>query len=232
MTTDKPTSEQKLPKATRRRSDRFPVIVPVKVKWFEPSGVGMTEDAEAREVSIHGALLEMKGSPEVGSVIELTNLISAEAPSARVLSLPRFRKGELLGVAIELLSPTETFWGVTFRLKKTTGDLLKLEQAIRSSGLDPHVLREFRDAVDYVRKTAWAVQELKERQVQRRDPATVLPLLTAERVRRATQLSKALTTDLDAHEVNDETVGIADLLRTIESLYQRLASLVKIRESR
>jgi len=192
----------------------------------------MTEDAEAKEVSFHGGLLEMKGCPDVGSVIELTNLISTEATSARVRSLRRDRKGKLLGVAIELFSPTETFWGITFRLKKATGDLLKLEQAIRSADLDPRVVREFRDAVDYVRKTAWAVQELQERQVQRRDPATVLPLLTAERVRCATQLIKALAMDLDAHEVNDEMVGIGDLWRAIEGLYQRLASLFKIRESR
>jgi hypothetical protein len=134
-------------------------------------------------------------------------------------------------VAVELLTPSETFWGVTFRLKMAIDDLLKLEKAIRSGGMDTSVLREFRDAVDYVRKTAWALQELQERQAHQRDTATVRSLLTEERVRRATQLSKALASDLDSHEVTDGTLGAPDLFRAIEGLYQRLAGLFKTRES-
>src|SRR5580698_9519323 len=121
-----------------------------------------------------------------------------------------------------------SLWGVTFRLKLAIDDLLKLEEAIRSGGMDPRVLREFRDAVDHVRKTAWALQELQERQIQQRDTATVRSLLTEERVRRATQLSKALASDLDSCEVTDSTIGTGDLFRAIEGLYQRLASLFKI----
>jgi hypothetical protein len=135
-------------------------------------------------------------------------------------------------VAVELLTPSESFWGVTFRLKMATDSLLKLEEAIRSGGMDTVVLREFRDAVDYVRKTAWALQELQERQAQQRDTATVRSLLTEERVRRATQLSKVLASDLDSHEVTGGTTGAADLYLAIEGLYQRLAGLFKISESR
>jgi hypothetical protein len=57
-------------------------------------------------------------------------------------------------------------------------------------------------------------------------------LLTEERVRRATQLGTALASDLDSHEVTDGTTGAADLYRAIEGLYQRLAELFKIGESR
>jgi hypothetical protein len=135
-------------------------------------------------------------------------------------------------VAVELLTPSETFWGVTFRLKRAIDDLQKLENAIRSGGMDLRVLREFRDAVDYVRKTAWALQELQERQAHQRDTATVRSLLTEERVRRGAQLCKALASDLDSHEVTGETTGAADLFQAIRGLYQRLAALFKIRESR
>ncbi len=204
----------------------------MKVKWLEPSGAAVIEYAEAEEVNMHGGLLDMKGRPAIGSVIELTSLSSTKTASARVVSLRPSKKSEVLRVAVELLTPSETFWGVTFRLKKAIDDLLKLEKAIRSGGMDPLVLREFRDAVDYVRKTAWAIQELQERQAQQRDTATVRSLLTEERVRRATQLSKALASDLDSHEVTDGTTGTADLFRAIEGLYQRLAGLFKIRESR
>jgi len=231
VTKDKSDSELPDPKGKHRRSDRYPVVVPVKVKWLEPSGAGIIEFAEAREVNMHGGLLVMRGRPGIDSVIELTNLTSAKTTSARVVSLRTTMKSEVLGVAVELLTSSETFWGMTYRLKMATDDLLKLESDIRSGGMDARVLREFRDAVDYVRKTAWALQELQERQVQQRDTATVRSLLTEERVRRATQLSRALTSDLDSHEVTDGTTGVADLFRAIGGLYQRLVSLLKIRDS-
>jgi hypothetical protein len=232
VTKDKSAAEEPASKGRNRRSDRYPVVVPVKVKWSESSGAGVIEFAEAKEVNMHGGLLEMKGRPAIGSVIELTNVISSKTASARVISMRPSKESGALGVALELLTPSETFWGVTFRLKMAIDDLLKLEKAIRPGGMDPSVLREFRDAVDYVRKTAWALQELQERQAQQRDTATVRSLLTEERVRRATQLSKALASDLDSHEVTDGTTGAADLLRAIEGLHQRLAGLFKIRESR
>ena len=232
MTTDKSGVELPPFKGKNRRSDRYPVVVPVQVKWSEPSGAGIIEFAEAKEVNMHGGRLDLRGRPAIGSVIELTNLTSTKIATARVISLRPSKKSEVLGVAVELLTPSETFWGVTFRLKRAIDDLQKLENAIRSGGMDPRVLREFRDAVDYVRKTAWALQELQERQAHQRDTATVRSLLTEERVRRGAQLCKALASDLDSHEVTGETTGAADLFQAIRGLYQRLATLFKIRESR
>jgi hypothetical protein len=232
VTKDKSAAELPPSKGKNRRSDRYPVAVPVKLKWLEPSGASIIEFAEAKEVNMHGGQLDMRGRPDIGSLIELTNIASTKTASARVVSLRPSKKSDVLGVAVELLTPSETFWGPTFRLKMATDNLLKLEEAIRSEGLDPLVLREFRDAVDYVRKTAWALQELQERRAHQRDTATVRSLLTEERVRRATQLSKALASDLDSKEVTDGTPGAAELFRAIEVLYQRLAGLFKIRESR
>jgi hypothetical protein len=97
--------------------------------------------------------------------------------------------------------------------------------------VEPSILREFRDSVDYVRKTAWAVQEWQERQLQQHDPQTVLPLLIIERIRRATQLNKAITTDLAAHGVTRETTGIDEFFRTVEGLYQRVADLFRDRHA-
>jgi len=232
VTTDKSAAELPVSKGKNRRSDRYPVAVPVQVKWLEPSGAGVIEFAEAKEVNKHGGLLDMRGRPAIGSIIELTNLTSTKTASARVVSPRAAKESGALGVAVELLTASETFWGVTFRLKMAIDDLLKLEKAIRPGGMDPRVLREFRDAVDYVRKTAWALQELEERKAHQRDTATVRSLLTDERVRRATQLSNALASDLDSHEVTDATPGTGDLFRAIEGVYQRLAGLFKIRESR
>jgi hypothetical protein len=194
-------------KTEKRRGARFPVVVPVEAKWQEASGKNIKEAANAIEVNAQGGLLEMKAYPSVGSQLELTNLLSGEAFRARVIGTRRSTEGRMLGVAVELLISSDTFWGVNFRLKKTSAELVKLHHAMQSGNLDPRILKEFRDAVDYVRKTAWAAEEWQERQLQRRDPHTVLPLLTAERVRRATQLSDAIFADLAAHEVSSETAG-------------------------
>ena len=234
MLTNNSAADVSAPKTKNRRSDRYPVVVPVKVKWLEPNGASVIEFAEATEVNMHGGLLAMQGRPAINTVIELTNLSSTKTASAQVVSLRPTKKGNAMGVAVELLTPSETFWGVTFRLKVAIDDLLKLEKDmkdVRAGKMDRLVLREFRDAVDYIRKTAWALQELQERQVHQRDTGTVRSLLTEERVRRATQLTRALAVDLDSDEVTEGTPGAADLFRAIEVLHTRLARLFKLRES-
>ncbi|HKV61394.1 MAG TPA: hypothetical protein VJO16_05740 [Candidatus Acidoferrum sp.] len=192
----------------------------------------MKETVKAIEVNAQGGLLEMKAYPSVGSHLDLTNLLSGEAFRARVVGTRRATDGRILGVAVELLIPSETFWGVNFRLKKTSAELVKLDHALQSgNNLDPRILREFRDAVDYVRKTAWAAEEWQERQLERRDPHTVLPLITAERIRRATQLSESISDDFAAHEVSSETPGMAELFRALQRLHQNLADVFRNRES-
>ena len=57
----------------------------------------------------------------------------------------------------------------------------------------------------------------------------MLPLLITERVRRATQLTEALTTNLETHELTSETAGIDELSRAISQLSQHLARLVRDR---
>jgi len=38
------------------------------------------EFAEAKEVNMHGGLLDMRGRPAIGSLIELTNLSTTKQP--------------------------------------------------------------------------------------------------------------------------------------------------------
>lgn len=216
-------SSEKSSGAEQRRSSRFPVVVPLEVEWREASGAAFKEKAQATEVNAHGALLRMKNYPTTGAQAELTNLLTQQKRSARVAALRRTHSGEIQGVAIALAEPDETFWGLNFQLRKTGAELLRIEQAIKSGDIDPLILRDFRDAVDYVRKTAWAVQEWRERQIQHRDPQTVLSLLTLERIRRATTLTRDVLTDLKTQNVSGRTEGVADLRRAVEELQARLA---------
>ena len=214
-------------KPEQRRSSRFPVVVPVQAKWQDANGKSVVQNAQAREVNAHGGLLDMATFPSVGSHLELTNLISGETYRARVVGIRRSVENHPLGVAIDLLIPSETFWGVNFQLRKTSNELMQLEQAIRTGGIDHRILVDFRDAVDHVRKTAWAVQEWQERQIQHHDPHTVLPLLTTERIRRAAQLGDAIVSDLTANEVNRDTPGIERLYAAVTRMQQLLSDLFR-----
>ena len=225
-----PIANQPSSKPGKRRSRRFPFISPVEATWQEADGKIFREAGQATEVNAQGGLLEMKTYPAVEKQIELTNLLSHESSQARVVGVRRTSDGRVLGVAVELLVPSENFWGVNFQLKKTCADLVNLEYDMRSGSIDPRILTEFRDAVDHVRKTAWAVQEWQERQSRHHDPQTVLPLLTAERIRRATQLCDAIITDSAAHEVTRETVGIDEFFRAAERVHQSLLDLLKDRQ--
>ena len=219
--------EGQRPAKEKRRGSRFPVVVFVEAKWDAASGETVKETAQAMEVSAFGGLLDMKAYPRVGSELELTNVLSGETAKARVVGTRLSKKGGVPRVAVELLSRSETFWGLNFQLRKTSAELVRIEQEIKVGGIDPRIFEEFRDSVDYVRKTAWAVQEWQERQLQKHDPQTVLPLITSERIRRATQLSLAITTDLATHQVTRETTGIRELFQAVEGLYPRVASLFR-----
>jgi hypothetical protein len=116
---------------------------------------------------------------------------------------------------------------VSERLKAATDELQELEKLVVSSDPSPRVLSEFRNAVDSIRQTAWAVQQWTELQQQHRDPYSVLGVLSQERVRRATQIARDLTIDLESLELGLETEGLANLLGAVEGLYERLAPLFK-----
>lgn len=111
---------------------------------------------------------------------------------------------------------------VEARLQKLTAELQDLERVLMSGSIDARVLREFRDAVDHVRKAAWAVQEWQERQAHARDTSTVLPLLMFERVRRATQLCNAIASDMEKAEAASESLQTDELSHAMESLQKRI----------
>jgi hypothetical protein len=210
----------------KRRGSRFPVVVFVEVRWPVQSRQ-VKETAQALEVSALGGLLEMQTYPRVGSELELTNLLSGQVARARVVGTRPSKEGAAPRVAVELSTPSDTFWGLNFQLRKTSAELVKIEQEIKAGGIDARILREFRDSVDYVRKTAWAVQEWQERELQKHDPHTLLPLITTERIRRGTQLNAAITADLETREVTRETAGMREFFQAVERLHSRVAVLFR-----
>ena len=117
--------------------------------------------------------------------------------------------------------------GISSRLEKAAAELRNLEQVIKAGEIDSRILRSFREAVDQIRLTGWAVQQWIDRKGQHKDPYDVLPVLAFERIRRMTKLCKDTASDVDAAEVTVDTPGIADLFREVGGLPKRLTQVVQ-----
>src|SRR3984885_6084638 len=119
---------------------------------------------------------------------------------------------------------------ITARLEAAASELHELEELVKSGNLDPRVLSEFRNSVDHIRNTTWAVQKWIGLSDQSGgDPFSVLPLMSAERVKRATQISNDISLDLQSVEVGIDTPGIIDLFNAVDDLHRRLVALLKRR---
>ena len=217
-------------KQERRKNSRFLVTVPIEASWRGADDIAFKIQAVARQVNANGGLLEMEQYPEVGSRITLTNFLSAESAEARVLATPTSREGVSRGIIIELISPSESFWGVNLQVKKTSVELQKLENSLRSEGIDFRLLSEFRDTVDYIRTAALAVQQLRERQLHGRDDSEIASVLVADRIRRTANLCLEVFTDIDSGKVSSDTKGVDELYRSLEQVCDRLKHLLKSRE--
>ncbi|HSZ19336.1 MAG TPA: hypothetical protein VK770_06065, partial [Candidatus Acidoferrum sp.] len=123
-------------KVERRKSSRFLVAVPIEASWRNSEGVPVLVHAIAKQVNGNGGFLEMTLYPGVGSRITLTNFLSAQSAEARVLATPSSREGVSHGIIVELITPSESFWGVNLQAKKTSVELQKLEKSLQSEGID------------------------------------------------------------------------------------------------
>ena len=216
-------------KAERRKSHRFPVAVPIEASWRTSEGIPVLVQAIAKQVNANGGYLEMSIHPSVGGRITLTNFLSAESAEARVLATPSSREGVSHGIIVELITPSDSFWGVNLQVKKTSVELERLEEALQAEGIDFRLLSEFRDTVDSIRTTALAVQQLRELQLKGRDESEITALLISERIRRTTNLCRELVADLDAGHMSNAIKGVDELYESMEQACDRLRHLLKSR---
>ena len=179
----------------RRKTNRFPVVVPIEVTWRGPDGIEVKEDAAARQVNANGGFLKMSAYPELGTRVTLTNFLSGRTAEARVIAEPNAREGVANGIVIELIVPDELFWGVDLQVKKTIVELQNLEKALRCEEMDLRLVKEYRDSVDLIRKAAQALEQLREHQFRELDNSDLLSALAADRIRRTINLCRDLQSD-------------------------------------
>ena len=112
------------------------------------------------------------------------------------------------------------------KLIELTSELRALDRHLKS-GQTPEgpLLREFRQALDHVRMTAWTTNELMDARHARKDPEAVLSFLTAERLRRFNQMVKDLCGDIEKDGLTWQTHAIQSLSESANLLQDRLEKL-------
>jgi hypothetical protein len=206
----------------RRKSRRFPVVVPIEVSWRGMNGIAVKENAVARQVNANGGFLKMSIYPELGSRVTLANFLSAQTAEARVLAVPHAREGVANGIIVELIVPNESFWGVDLQVNKTIVELQNLEKALQCEDIDLRLVKEYRDAVNYIRTAAETLQQLRECKFRGLDDGELFSVLAPDRIRRTINLCLEVIADLDAGRVKNESKGVDELYQALEHLYGRL----------
>ena len=119
---------------------------------------------------------------------------------------------------------------LSLRLINLTLELRALDSDLKSQQVShgPQ-LREFRQALDSVRTTAWTVNELMDARSAGKDPGIVLSFLTAERLRRFSQMVKDLCQDIDHEGTTWHAQGVQDLADSLAMLQDKLGELVRRR---
>ena len=206
----------------RRKSRRFPVVVPIEVSWRGAGGIAAKEDAVARQVNDKGGFLKMSHYPAVGTRVTLANFLSAQTAEARVLAAPDSRPGVASGIIIELIVPSDSFWGVDLQVNKTIVELENLEKALKGEEIDLSLAREYRDAMDSISRITETLQRLRTAKPRTVDDRELLSALAASRVQRATSVCLDVMTDLDGGVMREDSAHVREFAEAIEMLQQRL----------
>ena len=115
------------------------------------------------------------------------------------------------------------------RLRELTAELRLLDRDLKSNpSPDAATLREFRQALDNVRMTAWIVNEVLDARERQNNPQTLISFLTAERLRRFGQMARDLSADLEDASASWPAQAVKDLNHSLAFLRDRLREVGKI----
>ena len=116
---------------------------------------------------------------------------------------------------------------ISVRLEKVTDELRKIQELLTSEAeVDGSILTDFRDAVNRVRNTAWAVEQFANSKLTETDPTTVLSVLAGERIRVAYQICKLIEGDLANTEIQFQKGQLLQLREIAKALEQKLDETV------
>ena len=115
---------------------------------------------------------------------------------------------------------------VSSRLEQAISELQGLNELLLSGDLDPHILRDFRDALNRVRTAAWAAQQYVARKETDQGSISVLSLLVGARIRTTYQLCQAISEDLKRTDIEIQKGSLVQLYEVMSALTEQLRGAV------
>jgi len=115
---------------------------------------------------------------------------------------------------------------VRSHLEKGISELQGLHGVLLSQDLDPHVLADFRDALNRVRTAAWAAQQYVARKETEQDSTSVLSFLAGERLRAAYHLCQAISEDLKRPAIAVPAGSLIQLCEVMSAVTEQLKGIV------
>jgi hypothetical protein len=112
------------------------------------------------------------------------------------------------------------------RLEDAISELQGLQELLFSGDLDPHVLMDFRDAVNRVRNTAWVAQQYVTRKERNQDSTSVFSLMAGERIRAAYQLCRSISNDLKRTDIEFQAGSLVHLHEVTKALTEQLEGVI------
>jgi len=112
------------------------------------------------------------------------------------------------------------------QLHNLTAKLRSLDQSLKANPkVDTTALSEFRQALDNVRLTAWSVSELLKVRQSQGNVEAVISFVTAERLRRFSQIARDLLSDLEQHRTSWPAEAVRELEDSLALLGARLTTV-------
>ena len=117
---------------------------------------------------------------------------------------------------------------ISLRLQSVASELRRIQDALLTEQqIDSRILTDFRDAVNRIRNTAWAMEQYANSKSVRSDPDPVLAVVAGERIRVAYQLSRLVQTDLENPRIRFQRGQLVSLSDATNELGEGLHKVIE-----
>jgi c-di-GMP-binding flagellar brake protein YcgR len=103
----------------RRRNDRVVLRIPITIFGMNKDNQHISLEAETADISRGGALLLSSNAFRPGTILEITSKFTKQCEKFRVVWSSDQQKHGNFEVGIEMLTPRDDFWGITFPSRPT-----------------------------------------------------------------------------------------------------------------
>lgn len=117
---------------------------------------------------------------------------------------------------------------ISLRLQSVTNELRQIQDSLTDDQeVDSRILTDFRDAVNRIRNTAWAMEQYANSKMMKRDPEPVLAVVAGERIRVTYQLATLVQIDLANPEIRFQRGQLVSLREATQQLEDKLGEVIK-----